>query len=96
MRYYKGPKVDPADVLPDGRRFANIDEFKQLLLTDKDQLARGLADKLLIYATGAAPTPADEPQIEAIVGEGSRQELRLALAGARNRAERRVSEQIDR
>ena len=37
------------------RRFANIDEFKQLLLKDKDQLARALAEKLLTYATGAAP-----------------------------------------
>src|SRR5205807_4936242 len=29
MPYHKGPKVNPADVLPDGRRFRNIDEFKQ-------------------------------------------------------------------
>jgi hypothetical protein len=32
--------VDPADVMPDGQRFSNIDELKQLLLKDKDQLAR--------------------------------------------------------
>ena len=55
MRYLKGPTVDAADVLPDGRQFQNIDEFKQLLLKDKDQLARALAEKLLTYATGAAP-----------------------------------------
>jgi hypothetical protein len=59
--------VDSADVLTDGRRFQNIDEFKQLLLSDKDQLARALAEKLLAYATGAAPTMADTPEIEAIV-----------------------------
>jgi predicted DNA binding CopG/RHH family protein len=46
---------------------ANIDEFKQLLLTDKDQLARNLAEKLLAYATGAEPAPLDRPQIDAIV-----------------------------
>src|SRR5581483_4347587 len=56
MHYLKGPKVDPADVLPDGRRFADIDELKQLLLADRDQLARALAEKLLTYATGAPPT----------------------------------------
>ena len=67
MPYRKGPKVDPADVLPDGRRFANIDEFKQLLLKDKDQLARALTEKLLTYATGAAPAMADRDEIEAIV-----------------------------
>lgn len=67
MPYYRGPRVDPADALPDGRRFQNIDEFKKLLLTDKDQLARALTEKLLTYATGAAPEPADKPEIEAIV-----------------------------
>jgi hypothetical protein len=67
MPYLKGPKVDPADVLPDGQRFQNIDEFKQLLLTDKDQLARALTEKLVTYATGAAPETADRPKIEAIV-----------------------------
>ena len=69
MPYNHGLKVEPADVLPDGRRFANIDEFKQLLLADKDQLARALTTKLLIYATGAAPKSADEPQIDAIVAK---------------------------
>ncbi|MBI5758066.1 MAG: DUF1592 domain-containing protein [Planctomycetales bacterium] len=69
VRYRNGPPVDAADVLPDGRRFQNIDEFKQLLLTDKDQLARALAEKLLAYATGAAPTAADQPEIDAIVAK---------------------------
>ena len=67
VRYLNGPPVDAADVLPDGRQFQNIDEYKQLLLNDKDQLARALADQLLSYATGAAPTSADAPQIDAIV-----------------------------
>ena len=40
--------------MPDGQTFANIDEFKQLLLKDKDQLARALTEKLLTYATGGA------------------------------------------
>ena len=55
MAYHEGKKVDPSDVLPDGQKFANIDEFKQLLLKDKDQLARSLAVKLLIYGTGGGP-----------------------------------------
>jgi hypothetical protein len=67
MPYHKGPKVDPADVMADGQRFGNIDEFKQLLLKDRDQLARGLTQKLLTYATGGAPEPADGPEVEAIV-----------------------------
>jgi hypothetical protein len=66
-RYKKGPPVEAADVLPDGRRFKDIDEYKQLLLKDKDQLARALATKLLVYGTGAAPSMADKPEVEAIV-----------------------------
>jgi hypothetical protein len=68
MYYRQGPKVDPADVLPDGRRFRDIDEFKLLLLKDKDQLARALTTRLVTYATGAASQAADRPEIEAIVG----------------------------
>jgi hypothetical protein len=66
-RYKKGPAVDAGDALPDGRRFKDIDEFKELLLKDKDQLARALAGKLLVYATGGSPSIADRPEIEAIV-----------------------------
>ena len=62
-----GAKVDPSDVMPDGSKFKNIDEFKQLLLKDKDQLTRALAEKLLTYATGAAPEATDKAEIEAIV-----------------------------
>ncbi|MFT4586815.1 MAG: mono/diheme cytochrome c family protein [Candidatus Binatia bacterium] len=68
VRYTHGPAVDPSDVLPDGRRFANIDEYKGLLLEDKDQLARNLVKKLLAYSTGAPPGPVDKPEIETIVG----------------------------
>ncbi len=67
MRYLSGPTVDASDVLPDGRPFQNIDEYKQLLLEDKDELARSLAAKLVQYATGAAPMTSDRPEIEDIV-----------------------------
>jgi len=55
-------------VLPDGQKFRDIDEFKQLLLKDRDQLARNLTERLVTYATGAAPQPGDQAEIEAIVG----------------------------
>ncbi len=72
-RVRSGPAVDPADVLPDGRRFENIDDYKKLMLEDKDQLTRNLAEKLLAYATGAAATPLDRSQIDAIVNRVSEQ-----------------------
>ena len=67
VRVWDGPAVDPTGVTPDGRAFRGIDEYKQLLLADKDQLARGLAEKLLAYATGAAPKKSDRPAIGTIV-----------------------------
>jgi mono/diheme cytochrome c family protein len=67
MNYLKGPKVDPSSVLPDGQPFQDIDELKRLLLRDQDQLARALAEKLLIYATGGAVAEADRPAVAAIV-----------------------------
>jgi hypothetical protein len=67
MPYHKGKPVDPSDTMPDGQKFKNIDELKQILLKDKDQLARALTQKLVTYATGAAPGPDDAKEIEAIV-----------------------------
>jgi mono/diheme cytochrome c family protein len=67
MPYLKGLAVDAADVLADGRRFRDIDELKQLLLQDRDQLARALTVKLLTYGTGRPTDPADQAEIEAIV-----------------------------
>ena len=73
MTYLQGPTVDPADVLADGRTFSNIDELKVLLLSDKDQLARALTQKLVTYATGRGPQPGDAAEIEAIVTQAREQ-----------------------
>jgi hypothetical protein len=71
MPYRLGKPVEPADVLPDGRAFADIDEFKQLLLADKHGLARAMTTRLVSFATGAAPTAADRPAIDAIVARAA-------------------------
>jgi hypothetical protein len=68
MPYLKGPKVEAGDVMPTGERFRDIDEFKQLLLKDKDGLARALARKLLTYATGGPAEAADQADLDAVVG----------------------------
>jgi mono/diheme cytochrome c family protein len=66
-RYLKGPAVDSADVLLDGRKFKNIDEYKKLLVANPDALAHNLAEKLLTYATGGAPSRSDGADIDTIV-----------------------------
>jgi hypothetical protein len=67
MPYLQGRQVDPADKMLDGRRFANIDEFKQLLLRDQDQVARALTERLLTYATGAPPATTEREEIKEIL-----------------------------
>lgn len=67
MPYAQGPAVDPSDRMPDGRSFRDIDELKQMILADKEQVARALTSKILTYATGRSPRPADSAAIDRIV-----------------------------
>ena len=67
MRLALGPKVDPSDVLSDGRKFRDLAELKKLLLAEPDAITRGLAEKLLIYATGHGLEFNDEAVISDIV-----------------------------
>jgi hypothetical protein len=59
--------VDAAGELPDGRTFADIREFKQLLRAEEVQLARNLAQQLIVYATGAPVRFSDRPEVEKIL-----------------------------
>jgi hypothetical protein len=63
--------VDATGELPDGRKFRDIREFKQLLLDNEKQLARNLARQFTIYATGAPIRFADRDEIEAILERAS-------------------------
>ncbi len=62
-----GPPVEAAYEMPDGRPFQDIDELKKILLEDKDQLARSLTEKLLIYATGKGLQFSDRATVREIV-----------------------------
>jgi mono/diheme cytochrome c family protein len=66
-KIFRGLDVETGGQTPDGRPFRDIDEYKQLLLADKDQLARSLARKLLTYATGADIQFADREVVEQLV-----------------------------
>ena len=75
-RYYRvllGPPVDASGELPDGRKFSGIADFKKLLLADRDQIMRSLAEKLVIYGTGAGISYADRRDIAAIVSKTKEQ-----------------------
>jgi len=59
--------VDASGELPDGRKFADIREFKRLLVENEAQLARNLAKQLTVYATGAPVRFSDRAAIEKIL-----------------------------
>ena len=67
VRYHRGKPVDATGRTPEGRDFADIREFKKLLLEDKDAFARCLTEKLLTVALGRATGFSDRPAVEAIV-----------------------------
>ena len=65
--YKLGPPVDASGQTADGKPFRDIHEFRELLLRDREQLARNLTERLLIYATGAGISFADREEVERIV-----------------------------
>ncbi len=67
MRLRQGPPVDASGVLADGRKFANIEDIKKLLLTRQEAVARNLANNLFTYATGAGITFADRGEVQTIL-----------------------------
>lgn len=62
-----GAAVEHGYTMPDGRPFADVDEYKRLLLADPDGLAAALASTLMVYATGADVQFADRADVNAIV-----------------------------
>ena len=64
---YRGPDVEQGGETPEGKPFKNVDDYKKILLDDKDQLARSLTQKLMVYATGAEIQFADREVVEQIV-----------------------------
>jgi hypothetical protein len=65
--------VEKGGVTPEGKPFQTIDEYKQLLLADKDQLARNVVQKLMVYGTGAEVQFADREVVEQIVAKSREQ-----------------------
>lgn len=67
QRVYLAKPVEPAGETAAGEAFENIDEYKAILLRDPDQIARNLAEKLLVYSTGSPIEFADRRAVEEIV-----------------------------
>ena len=76
-QYGVGRPVDSGDVLPDGRKFATVEEFKALLLADPEQIARAFTEKLVIYATGHPVGYGDHKTVETILNDAKKSDYGL-------------------
>jgi hypothetical protein len=72
-----GPKVEAADVLPDGRAFQSVKEFKRHLLSDPNDIATVVVEKLLTYALGREPDAGDRAEIARIVKDSKKKDYGL-------------------
>ena len=66
---WRGPGVEIGGATAEGREFKNIDDYKALLLEDKEQFARNLARQLLVFATGADVQFADREVVQSVAAK---------------------------
>lgn len=71
----QGPRIDASYVLPDGRKFKNVDDFRGLLASQPRPLAANLAEKLLTYGTGGPVSFADREAVERIVAAAAKEDF---------------------
>jgi hypothetical protein len=67
--FHYGLPVESYGQLADGRSFHDIRQFKQLILEDEAQIARNLAQHLLVYATGAPIRFSERQAVEQILAQ---------------------------
>ena len=76
-QYGEGRAVEAGDEFADGRKFTTVEEFKQLLLAQPDQLARCLTEKLVTYATGQPVGFGDHQAVERILAAAKQSDYGL-------------------
>lgn len=69
VRYRLGPPVDAAGEMPDGGKFTGFADLQKLLVADQDRVARCIAEKLLVFATGRPMGFSDRAEIDRLVEE---------------------------
>jgi mono/diheme cytochrome c family protein len=71
------PQVDPSGKFPDGRKFADADEFKRLMLADLDTFAAAFIEKLATYGLRRTMSFDDREELAAILTEVRADDYRL-------------------
>ena len=65
------PLIDPAGVMPDGRRFTDSNHFKQLLLENRDKFLRAFIEHLCTYSLRRVLTVDDLDDLKSIEEEAN-------------------------
>jgi hypothetical protein len=71
-----GSPIDASGVLPDGTTFNGPAGLQKVLLSQPDQFARNLTDKLMTYALGRGTEYYDAPVIRMIARDAARSDYR--------------------
>ena len=71
------PLVDASGVMPDGRPFIDSVQFKQLLLEDRDKVARAFIEHLCTYALRRVLTVDDQDDLKLIQEEAKKNQYRV-------------------
>ena len=73
----QNPLVDASGVMLDGRAFKDVNEFKRLLLEDRDAIARAFIEHLCTYALRRVLTVDDEDDLQLIEEEAKKNDYRI-------------------
>lgn len=68
----KDPLVDPSGLMPDGRAFKDANDFKRLLIEDRDKFVRAFIEHLCTYGLRRVLTVDDEDDLNAIMAEAKK------------------------
>jgi hypothetical protein len=70
--------LDVTGILPGGERLNGAADLKKVLLRRKDEFARNVAEKMLVYALGRLPEPGDEAAVREITAAWQKEDHRFA------------------
>ena len=72
----RGAAIDAAGAFPDGTAFHGLAGLKTILLSDREQFVRTVAEKLTTYALGRGVQHDDMPAVRRIVRESAPHDYR--------------------
>lgn len=73
----QNPLVNPSGEMPDGRPFKDANDFKRLLIEDREKFVRAFIEHLCTYGLRRVLTVDDQDDINAIVSEAKKSQYKV-------------------